>query len=144
MKLLSYHCNLYTDISKNQSVETMSTYLSKFKSNEKKKKKTNDFFSTLQDSSNVVIVNMIMGFFTCVNSVILWLNLMNNNKISDFNGLYGVYRLALKGNRLKCVNLMYFVFLQIIHGASSNTSYIAVDQVKVMRTDCANIGIWMT
>lgn len=53
----------------------------------------------------------------------------------------GVYRLALKGNRLKCVNLMYFVFLQIIHGASSNTSYIAVDQVKVMRTDCANIGI---
>lgn len=63
MKLLSYHCNLYTDISKNQSVETMSTYLSKFKSNEKKKKKTNDFFSTLQDSSNVVIVNMIMGFF---------------------------------------------------------------------------------
>lgn len=72
MKLLSYHCNLYTDISKNQSVETMSTYLSKFKSKEKKKKKTNDFFSTLQDSSNVVIVNMIMGvFFTCVNSVIL-------------------------------------------------------------------------
>lgn len=63
MKLLSYHCNLYTDISKNQSVETMSTYLSKFKSNEKKKKKTNDFFSTLQDSSNVVIVNMIMGLF---------------------------------------------------------------------------------
>lgn len=63
MKLLSYHCNLYTDISKNQSVETMSTYLSKFKSNEKKKKKTNDFFSTLQDSSNVVIVNMIIGFF---------------------------------------------------------------------------------
>lgn len=63
MKLLSYHCNLYTDISKNQNVETMSTYLSKFKSNEKKKKKTNDFFSTLQDSSNVVIVNMIMGFF---------------------------------------------------------------------------------
>lgn len=63
MKLLSYHCNLYTDISKNQSVETMSTYLSKFKSNEKRKKKTNDFFSTLQDSSNVVIVNMIMGFF---------------------------------------------------------------------------------
>lgn len=66
MKLLSYHCNLYTDISKNQSVETMSTYLSKFKSNEKKKKKTNDFFSTLQDSSNVVIVNMIMGFFLYV------------------------------------------------------------------------------
>lgn len=98
MKLLSYHCNLCTDISKNQSVDTMSTYLSKFKSKEKKKKKTNDFFSTLQDSSNVVIVNMIMGFFTCVNSVILWLNLMNNNKISDFmNGLYWCLQAGFEG-----------------------------------------------
>lgn len=63
MKLLSYHCNLYTDISKNQSVETMSTYLSNLNQTKKRKKKPNDFFSTLQDSSNVVIVNMIMGFF---------------------------------------------------------------------------------
>ncbi|XP_052691276.1 uncharacterized protein LOC128169152 [Crassostrea angulata] len=29
----------------------------------------------------------------------------------------------------------------IIYAASANTSYIAIDQVKVMRTDCANIGI---
>lgn len=49
--------------------------------------------------------------------------------------------LALKGNRLKWVYLKYFVFQQIIYGASANTSYIALDQVKVMRTDCANIGI---
>lgn len=57
------------------------------------------------------------------------------------NGLYDVIWLALKGNRLKWVYLLYFVFLQIIYAGSANTSYIAIDQVKVMRTDCANIGI---
>lgn len=98
MKLLSYHCNLYTDISKNQSVETMSTYLSKFKSNEKKKKKQMIFFQLYKTVLTLLLLIWLWVFFTCVNSVILWLNLMNNNKISDFmNGMYWCLQAGFEG-----------------------------------------------
>lgn len=49
--------------------------------------------------------------------------------------------LEKKNQNVNVYNMPNTFFIQVIAGDATDTAYIALDQVKVMRTDCPNIGI---
>lgn len=46
-----------------------------------------------------------------------------------------------KNQNVNVYNMPHTFCIQVIAGEATDTAYIALDQVKVMRTDCPNIGI---
>lgn len=51
--------------------------------------------------------------------------------------------LEKKNQNVNVYNMPNTFCIQVIAGDATDTAYIALDQVKVMRTDCPNIGIWL-